>query len=97
MKSVDIAVPELEKVSPSVTMYTIVGMMLGLLLMTIILVVNALMDDTIHDSDYILKTYDYPILGKVPNLVHTGNSKSYGGYYRQKDKSASKQDTKEGK
>lgn len=91
---VDTAVPELEKVGPSITVYTAVGMILGVLLMTIILVVNAMMDDTIHDSDYVLKTYDYPILGKVPNLVHTGN-KSYGGYYTQKSQDT--QTKKEGK
>jgi len=96
MKLVNSAVPELEKVGPSVTMYTAIGMILGVLLMMIILIVRAIMDDTIHDSDYVLKTYDYPILGKVPNLVYSGN-KSYGGYYAQKKRSTQNDGTKEGK
>jgi len=95
MKLVNSAVPELEKVSPSITMYTVIGMMLGILLMVIILVVQALMDDTIHDSDYVLKTYNYPVLGKVPNLVHS-SGKSYGGYYTQKSESSHKEKNKEG-
>ena len=39
------------------------------------------LQDTIHDEEYILRTYDYPILGKVPDLLNKG-SKSYGYYYR---------------
>jgi len=52
-----------------------------------VLIVLALMDDTIHDEEYVLKTYDYPILGKVPDLLNSGN-KSYG-YYSQRRKRAS--------
>ena len=82
MKPVDSAVPELDKVGPSVTKYTAVGIIFGLFVSVVVLFIAALRDDTIHDSDYVLKTYDCPILGKVPNLVYSGN-KSYG-YYEQK-------------
>jgi capsular polysaccharide biosynthesis protein len=47
-----------------------------------VFVVLAILDDTIHDEEYILRTYDFPILGKVPNLLE-GNGKSYG-YYSQR-------------
>lgn len=70
------------KVGPSVTRYTAIGFVLGVLLSVAALTVSAVMDDTIHDEEYILNTYDYPILGKVPNLLNTG-SKSYS-YYSQK-------------
>ena len=82
MEVVDSAVPELEKVAPSITKYTAVGLLLGVLLSVVVLVILALLDDTIHDEEYILRTYDYPILGKVPDLLNAG-SKSYG-YYTQK-------------
>jgi capsular polysaccharide biosynthesis protein len=85
MEVVDSAVPNLEKVEPSVTKYTAVGLVLGVLLSAIVFSVLALMDDTIHDEEYVLKTYDFPILGKVPNLTETG-SRSYA-YYSQKSKS----------
>ena len=86
MAVVDSAVPVLEKVAPSVTKYTAVAMILGLLLAVVVLVVLAIMDDTIHDEEYVLKTYDYPILAKVPDL-YDGGSKQYG-YYYQKHKKA---------
>ena len=56
-------------------------MMLGVLLTVVILVVVALLDDTIHDEDYVIKTYDYPILAKVPDLLDSG-TKRYGYYYK---------------
>ncbi len=82
MEVVDSAIPETNKVGPSVSKYTAVGMMLGVVLSVAVLTVLALLDDTIHDEEYVLNTYDYPILGKVPNLLNTG-SKSYS-YYSQK-------------
>ena len=81
MEVVDSAVPDVEKVAPSVTKYTVAGFVLGLLLSVVMVTVLALMDDTIHDEEYVLRTYDYPILGKVPNLLNNG-SKAYG-YYSQ--------------
>ncbi len=86
MEVVDSAIPEFDKVAPSVTRYTAIGLILGVLFSGIIIVIVALMDDTIHDEEYVLKMYDYPILGKVPNLLDTGN-KSYG-YYSQNNKRA---------
>lgn len=82
MTVVDSAIPKLEKVAPSITKYTAIGLVLGVLISVSVLVVLALLDDTIHDEEYILRTYNYPILGKVPNLVNVGG-KAYG-YYAQK-------------
>lgn len=82
MEVVDSAIPDIEKVAPSITTYAAIGFILGILISGIVLIVLALLDDTIHDEEYVLKTYDYPILGKVPDLLDTGN-KSYG-YYSQK-------------
>ena len=79
MEVVDTAIPNLQKVEPSVTKYTAVGLTLGVLLAVIILVIHTLLDDTIYDEEYVLNNYDYPILGKVPDLLNTG-SKSYRYY-----------------
>jgi len=92
MEVVDSAVANTQKVSPSITNYTAVGFILGALVSVIILVIFALMDDTIHDEEYIINTYNYPILAKVPNLVNTGTKGR--GYYAQryyKYKSSSKE------
>ena len=87
MEVVAPAIPDIEKVAPSITKYTAVGLVLGVLISVIILIIFALMDDTIHDEEYVLRTYDYPILGKVPDLLNTGN-KSYG-YYSQNQQGTS--------
>lgn len=88
MKVVDPAIPDKEKVSPSITKYTVIGLFIGVLLAAGVVVVLALLDDTIHDEEYIIKTYNYPILGTVPDLVSSGNGKAYA-YYR-KDSSSNK-------
>jgi capsular polysaccharide biosynthesis protein len=80
MEIVDTAIPELDKVAPSITKYTAVAMILGFIGIVGVLTVFILMDDTIHDEDYVLRTYDYPILAKVPDLLDSG-SKRYGYYY----------------
>lgn len=72
MEVVDSAIPNLDKVAPNITRYTAVGLILGLLLSIIVLAIVAIMDDTIHDEEYVLRTYDYPILAKVPDLLNTG-------------------------
>lgn len=82
MEVVDTAIPDHEKVAPSITQHTAIGLVLGILISAIALFVLALTDDTIHDEEYVLRTYNYPILGRVPDLLNAGN-KSYG-YYSQK-------------
>ncbi len=81
MQVVDSAVPDLQKVSPSITNYTAVGLILGMILSTVIVTISAIRDDTIHDEDYIIQNYDYPILAKVPDLM-SNDTKPYG-YYSQ--------------
>ncbi len=85
MNVVDWAIADHEKVAPSITRHTAVGGVIGALVAIVILVVLALMDNTIHDEEYILANYDYPILAKVPDLNST-DAKRYGStrytYYK---------------
>jgi capsular polysaccharide biosynthesis protein len=81
MEVVDSAIVDTEKVAPSITMYTVVGFIVGMLLAVAVLIISALMDNTVHDEDYVIQTYNYPILAKVPNLLD-GGSKTYGYYNR---------------
>ena len=89
MEVVDSAIPVLEKIAPNITRYTAIGLVLGVLLSAAVIVIMAMMDDTIHDEDYVIKTYDYPILAKVPDLMSTGTKKRYGYYYQSKNTSES--------
>ena len=79
MEIVDTAIADNEKVAPNITAYTALALIAGLFISVIVLIVLSLLDDTIHDEEYILKNYDYPILGKVPNLLNNG-AKAYGYY-----------------
>ncbi len=81
MEVVDSAVVDTEKVSPSITIFTVVGFILGAIASVVILIVTALMDNTVHDEEYVINTYQYPILAKIPNLLDMGNKK-YGYYYK---------------
>ncbi len=88
MEVVDSAIPHLEKVNPSITKYTATGLIIGVLISVMVLAVFAMMDDTIHNEEYVLRNYDYPILAKIPNLMGTSSKKYsyYGGkkssYYK---------------
>lgn len=81
MAIVDDAVPDNQKVAPSITNYTAIGLMIGVLIAVLVLVVIALFDDTIHDEDYVIRTYGYPVLAKIPDLTNSGSGKHYGYYY----------------
>lgn len=81
MEVVDSAIAETEKVAPSITGYTAIGFVLGAVLSGLFLIVLALLDNTVHDEEYILNTYNYPILAKIPDLLETP-AKRYGYYQR---------------
>ena len=83
MEVVDIGAVRENKIYPNITRFTEVGMLLGAVAALLVLVIIALLDDTIHDDEYILRTYDYPILAKVPNLLGTSD-KQYAYYYQRK-------------
>lgn len=70
MVVVDSAIPNLNKVAPSVTKNTATGLILGVLIVAVCIVIPSLMDDKIHDEDYILQTYDCPVLGKIPDFIN---------------------------
>lgn len=83
MEVVDSAIPVLDKVAPSITKYTAIGLFLGFILSAGIIVIGAIMDDTIHNEEVVLQHFDCPILAKIPNLLDSG-SKRYGYYYKYK-------------
>ncbi len=84
MEVVDAAVPNLEKVAPSITRYTAVALVLGVVLSVLAITVLSILDDTIHNEEYVLQTYNYPILAKIPDLLGSGGKKyayrRYGKY-----------------
>ena len=89
MEVVDTAVPNLSKIAPSITKYTALGMFLGAFLACAIIAVMAILDDTIHDEEYILQTYNHPVLAKIPDLLESNTNNNYG-YYSYRRKSSGK-------
>lgn len=85
MEVVDAGVPNLQKISPSISKYTILGFLIGAFIAVILVFIEAVLDDTIHDEEYVLQTYDYPLLAKVPDLLNTG-TRHYGYYQQSKTK-----------
>lgn len=79
MRMVDQAVADTEKSSPSITKYTLVGLILGLIISSAAVIISDLLDDVIRDENYVLQTYNIPILAVVPDLLSEG-SKRYGYY-----------------
>ena len=84
---VDYAVVPAEKDSPSIVKNTLVGAILGFVLACGIVVVMELLDEQIHDSDYLSQTYDLPVLAVMPDLL-SGNGNNE--YYRSAEKRARK-------
>lgn len=81
MTVVENAVENYEKVSPNVTMYTVLAFVLGILFSAAAITVKTVLDDRIYDEDYVLKNYDCPVLAKIPDLVNS-KGKQYGYYYQ---------------
>ena len=84
MEVVDSAIPNLQKVAPNITKYTVLGMALGMLFSSIVIAVFAMLDDTIRDEEYILQRHGCPVLAKVPDLMDSG-SKYHKYYYQNKN------------
>ena len=68
MEVVDSGVANTKKIEPSITKYTAIGLALGVFVSVVIFALFALLDNTIHDEEYILRNYNYPILAKIPYL-----------------------------
>lgn len=74
---VDYAVEPAKKDSPSISRNTLLGVLLGIVLSSGVIVVLELLDEQIHDSDYLIQTYDIPVLAVIPDLLSTKSSNDY--------------------
>ncbi len=68
------------RVSPNRVRYAALGAMIGFIVSVAIICIIDLLDDVIHDEEYLTKTYDLPILAVVPDLLDEGqgHSTEYG-------------------
>ena len=84
---VDYAVEPVKKASPSISRNTMLGVLLGMMLSCGVIVVLELLDEQIHDSDYLIQTYEIPVLAVIPDLLST---KSSNDYYQSAEQRAKK-------
>lgn len=87
---VDYAVVPSEKAGPSLRKNAAVGAVLGFVLICGILVVMELMDEQIHDSDYLTQTYGIPVLAVIPDLL---SNKVTNDYYESAEQRQKKRGT----
>ncbi len=71
--------------SPNIKLYTILGALLGLFLSCGTICMISLLDNKIHDDDYIADVYQYPLLAKIPAISQKGYY-GHNGYYGKNDK-----------
>ena len=80
VRIVDYAVVPAYPVSPSVTKYTAIGLLLGGMISVGIIVLMELMNESIRSEDYLLQTYDLPILAVVPAMGAATKSRGISEY-----------------
>lgn len=86
-KIVDAAVVPSSPSSPSYTKNTLVGFLLGFLLIVCVIALKEIFDTTIRSEENIQQVTDHPILTMVPDLQAKGSKKSrYYGYSEEKTK-----------
>lgn len=78
VRVVDYAVIPSHKYSPSISRYTMLGALLGIVISCGYIVLRELFDDQIRDEDFLMQTYNLPVLATIPELL---SSKGGSGYY----------------
>ncbi len=79
VRIVDYAVVPSERTSPSFTMNTVIGALVGFVLAAAIVILRYMFDDQIHEEEYLTQTYpDIPLLAVVPDML---SSEGKGYYY----------------
>ncbi len=67
-------------VSPNAEKKAVLGAGIGAAIACVIIFVMALLDDVIHSEDYVVETYNMPVLAKIPDLVIDEPTGKYGRY-----------------
>lgn len=91
---VDYAVVPASKSSPNTIKNTVIGVLIGLILTCGVVVVQELLDEQIHDADYLTETYGIPVLAVIPDLLSSG---SENDCYQHTEQSAKKRGENGGK
>lgn len=77
VRIVDYAVVPAYPVSPSVVRYAMIGFLLGGVISVGIIVLMELLNDSIRSEDYLIQTYNLPVLAAVPSMVSRSSRSPY--------------------
>ena len=80
IKVVDYAETPQYRAFPNYIRYAEMGLLIGMALCAAVILLIAYFDDEIHNEDYLLNTYEYPVLASIPDLTSKSSGK-YGYYY----------------
>lgn len=80
VRIVDYGVVPAYPVSPNTTRYALLGFLLGGVLSVGIIVLLELMNNTIRSDEYLIQTYDLPVLAAVPVITGKSRRKKASGY-----------------
>ena len=80
VRVVHYAIVPSEKASPNITMFTAIGMLLGIAVSCIVVIVLLVRDTLIHNEDYLMETYDLPVLAVIPDLYDDSGEDYYYAY-----------------
>ena len=62
--------------------YTLIGLVIGLILSVVAIFLHEFFDQYIRSEEYLLRTFDIPLLAVIPDLNETHHKGSY--YYYKK-------------
>ena len=65
--------------SPNYTRYTLIGAILGAVIMALILILRELLDNRVKETDDLMKRYGYAVMGTIHDLT-AHSSHKYGAY-----------------
>lgn len=77
VRVVDYAVSPEESVSPNIIKFTAVGFFAGVLFACAIIVIRSMMDTLIHDEQYLIETYHFPVLAVIPDHTKSNQMSKY--------------------
>lgn len=76
------------KSGPNSSKYVVTGALVGAVLAAGFIIILELSDDIVHDEEYLVNTFNIPVLASIPDLTENIGSSSYGAYGSNTDSTA---------
>ena len=80
VRVVDYAVTNHVRISPSYSKTCLMGLLAGFVIACGICVIQYFLDDVIHNEDYLIESFDIPVLASIPDIYAKTNGKGYYSY-----------------